>query len=47
MGRKAPDLSVAESDGACFVKGGLERKGTFGLPPGESDPLPLDHKHLA
>lgn len=45
-GGKGSDLSVAESDGSCFVKGSLEREGAIGLFPWESDPLPLDHKDL-
>lgn len=39
-------VSVAERDGPCFVEGDLERKRTLGLLSWESDPLPLDHKHL-
>lgn len=42
----ASHLSVAECDGARFVKRSLKCKGTFQLFSKDSHALPLDHKHL-
>lgn len=39
-------ISVAERDGSSFVKCSLKCKSSFRLFSGESDLLPLDHKHL-
>lgn len=44
--RNVPHVSVAESDGSCFVKSNLKGKTSYWLFAGDSDMLPLDHKDL-